>query len=120
MTLFAGFTTDLFDAIDRTPTLKAKSTSAPSWELPPSSDKSPRFVCVRVDGLSAMNDKQDTYTANINLWAHGMLTLSFLTLAEELKAALNLGSVIIADGYEHRPDAANNIQRALFRVTFSG
>ena len=120
MTLFADFNADLIAAIARTQTLKTKQTSAPSWELPETVAARPKFVCVRVDGLSAMNDKQDTYTANINLWAHQMGTVQFLTLAEELKTAINLGSVIIAGGYEHRPDANTDMQRALFRITFCG
>lgn len=119
MSKFAQLDAELKARIAATTILKAKIGTGLKWSfgLPPGAGSAQGYTVIRVDALENQFDKQGQYVANINLWAHNTDPLPFLDMAEELQASLAKSKMIAADGYLYRPEPANNLQRALFRVS---
>lgn len=78
------------------------------------------YNSITVDGIIALDDKQDSHTAFINLFAdkaNEVSPIEFYDMADRLKTVLASSPAIVTDGWLARPEPANGLDRALFPCT---
>ena len=96
--------------------LSAAFPDVPGWlDYGPPLDGGPS-PCVRLDGLTDLNDKLGRYTCFIKLWSTDT-TSAFITLAEQFKAVLNTSTMMDPGGYLPRPEGGRSC--AMWTVTFA-
>lgn len=73
------------------------------------------YPCLRMDGLTSLNDKVNRHYLNIKLWSMTM-DASFFNEVEQVQAALAVSERIQFDGFIHQPEENRNC--AVFPVVF--
>lgn len=73
------------------------------------------YPCLRIDGLTCLDDKLNRYYLNLKLWDIDM-GIEFLGRVEHLRQALAQSDKFDCMGYVHQPEPARNC--AVLAVTF--
>ncbi|KQN09074.1 hypothetical protein [Sphingomonas sp. Leaf28] len=73
------------------------------------------YPCLRIDGLTSLDDKLNRYYLNLKLWGMDM-GIGFIEQIEQLRAALATSDKFHCMGYIHQPEPARNC--SVFAMTF--